>query len=216
MTVAHGRGNIVTVWFPTPTVKHRIALRHLVGAASLAVIACGAPAKKPADPSIELQEFSGPPGVELELACTPTGLETCFDAIDNNCNGAIDEGCGVRTGIIQFSIAWSDPKADVDLVVSDPAGAVAKVRDTTELGMVKDRDCPGENDACQGQNTENVYLVYRKVPRGSFRVTVRLNRLGELRPPLRVQLGARVGQRSYATVLELDAVDDERLMTFEM
>ena len=150
------------------------------------------------------------------MACTPSGLETCFDAIDNNCNGAIDEGCGVRTGIIQFSIAWPDPAADVDLIVTDPKGEVAGVNDTTELGLVKDRDCPGERDACQGQNTENVVLVHRQVPRGKFRVQVRLNRLGETSPPLRVQLSARVGQRSYATVLELRAIDDERLLTFEM
>ncbi len=177
---------------------------------------CGTSPKKPPQSTAELKGFSGPPDVALEVACTPTGLETCFDAMDNNCNGAIDEGCGVRTGIIQFSIAWSDPKADVDLTVTDPGGELAKVRDTTELGLVKDRDCPGENDACQGQNTENVYLVHRRVPRGSFRVVVRLNRLGEMQPPLRVRLGARVGQRSYATELVLDAVDAERLLTFEM
>ncbi len=179
-------------------------------------IACGPVHQAPKQPAPLLQAFEGPPGVHLEMACTPSGLETCFDAIDNNCNGAIDEGCGVRTGVIQFSIAWADPAADVDLVVTDPSGERVDVRDTTELGLVKDRDCPGENDACQGQNTENVYLVHRRVPRGKFRVVVRLNRLGSTSPPLTVQLGARVGQRSYATVLELEAVEDERQLTFEL
>ena len=180
------------------------------------VVACSAPPSRPAEPSLELRKFAGPPDVVLDVACTPTGLETCFDAIDNNCNGAIDEGCGVRTGIIQFSIAWNDPTADVDLVVTDPSGDVARARETTETGLVKDRDCPGEADECQGQNTENVVLVHREVPRGTFRVLVRWNRLGEARPPLRVRVGARVGQRSYATVLELEGVGAERLMTFEL
>jgi tRNA (guanosine-2'-O-)-methyltransferase len=178
--------------------------------------ACGAPPKAVSEPSVELRGFSAPEDVVLDIACTPTGLETCFDAIDNNCNGAIDEGCGVRTGIIQFSIAWSDPRADVDLLVTDPAGDVAKVRETTELGLAKDRDCPGEDDECQGQNTENVYLVNRDVQRGSYRVVVRLNRLGDQGLPLRVRLGARVGQRSYGTVLELEGVGAERQLTFEM
>lgn len=178
--------------------------------------ACGAPPKAASEPSLELRGFSAPADVVLDIACTPTGLETCFDAIDNNCNGAIDEGCGVRTGIIQFSIAWSDARADVELIVTDPAGDVAKVRETTELGLAKDRDCPGEGDDCQGQNTENVYLVHRDVPRGSYRVVVRLNRLGDQGLPLRVQLGARVGQRSYGTVLELDGVGAERQLMFEM
>ena len=208
----HPPSNSVGAGYQT---RPRSSLRVL-GLAALFAVACGPPPKQPAPPDPELRGFSAPPDIVLDVACTPTGLETCFDAVDNNCNGAIDEGCGVRTGVVQFSIAWSDPTADVDLAVTDPAGELARVRDTTELGLVKDRDCPGENDACHGQNTENVYLVHRRVPRGSYRVVVRLNRLGQTSPPLRVQLGARVGQRSYATEIELEAVDDERQLTFEM
>lgn len=205
--------------FPAPdlVVRKRLPLRSVRVVVLAALLsACGTASRSAKPPEPELRKFTAPPQVHLQVACTPSGLETCFDAVDNNCNGAIDEGCGVRTGVVQFSIAWADPDADVDLVVTDPGGELARVRDTTELGLVKDRDCPGENDACQGQNTENVYLIHRKVPRGSYRVVVRLNRLGQTRPPLRVQLGARVGQRSYATVLELDAVADERTLTFEM
>jgi tRNA (guanosine-2'-O-)-methyltransferase len=194
--------------------RHGLSVR--CGWVAALVVACNAPPDHPTEPSLELRKFAGPPDVVLDVACTPTGLETCFDAIDNNCNGAIDEGCGVRTGIIQFSIAWPDATADVDLVVTDPSGDVARVRETTETGLVKDRDCPGEGDECQGQNTENVVLVHREVPRGTFRVLVRCNRLGEARPPLRVRVGARVGQRSYATELELEGVGAERLMTFEL
>ncbi|PIE05799.1 MAG: hypothetical protein CSA75_02870 [Sorangium cellulosum] len=181
----------------------------------LILAGCSPQPKRVAEPEPILQDFTSSPNVELQVACTPTGMETCFDAIDNNCNGVIDEGCGVRTGIIQFSIAWSDPQADVDLLVRDPKGELAKTYKTTNSGLVKDRACPGKHDACQGQNTENVYLANHRIPHGKYRVLVRLNRLGQAQP-LRVQVGARVGQRSYATVLEFEAVGDERLMMFEM
>jgi len=186
---------------------------------ALVVIAsCGPPAPAHPAPSDvpELKAFSAPLGIELDMACVAAGPETCFDAIDNNCNDAIDEGCGVRTGVVQFSIAWSDPAADIDLVVTDPAGAPAKLDDPTELGLLKDRDCPGDGEACHGQNTENVFLVTKLVPRGRFRVLVRFTRLGDLQPPLTVRLGARLGQKSYSSVLTLDAVGDQRLLVFEL
>src|SRR4051812_1073385 len=61
-------------------------------------------------------------GVVVTSACTPTGPELCFNANDDNCNGVIDEGCGVGTGLLQFTIAWGDSPADVDLLVHDPNG----------------------------------------------------------------------------------------------
>jgi len=53
------------------------------------------------------------PASLAQKACTPTGPELCFNATDDNCNGIIDEGCGLRTGLVQFAIAWDEPKADV-------------------------------------------------------------------------------------------------------
>src|SRR5262245_35917472 len=89
-------------------------------------------------------------GIVVTTACTPTGPEPCFTANDDNCNGVIDEGCGVGTGVLQFTVAWGDSPADVDLIVTDPAGAkVHKGNRSIPSGLALEKDCPG--DGCHQQ-----------------------------------------------------------------
>ena len=189
--------------------------RHLFGIAlSLALTAfagCGTkhlPPPKNAGPT--LRQLTVSPGVVVERACTPTGPELCFNAVDDNCNGIIDEGCGVHTGIVQFTIAWDKPGADVDLNVTDPNGELVEVGRVAQSGLVKERDCPGRHDACHGQNMENVYLEEGDPLRGLYRVRIRLEKLGGEDPPIRVRFGARVGPKTYSAELELDRPEQER------
>jgi hypothetical protein len=160
------------------------------------------PAPRPKD-VLSVKDVKVTEGVGLETACTPSGVEACFDALDNNCNGVIDEGCGLHTGILQFTIAWEEAAADVDLNVYDTSGELARVGEATMGGLLKDRDCPRQNGECQGQNVENVYLSEGDPKRGRYRVVVRLDKLNDATAPVKVRLGVRVGQRSYGMNVNL-------------
>jgi hypothetical protein len=164
----------------------------------------------------QVKRVTASPGVVVRRACTPSGPERCFDALDDNCNGIIDEGCGVNTGLVQFAIAWEEPNADVDLDVTDPNGELVEVGRATQAGLVKERDCPGRHSECRGQNLENVFLEEGDPERGEYRVRIRLEKLGGAEPPIRVTLGARVGPKTYAFELELANPEEEREIVLEL
>ena len=100
-------------------------------------------------PAIEIRA-TGDAALQLALptACQASGIEACFNATDDDCDGLVDEGCGLSTGVLQLVVAWDRADADVNLQLLDPNGESAEVGRTTALGLSKDRDCPGPNDAC--------------------------------------------------------------------
>jgi hypothetical protein len=177
-----------------------------------------APAKVPAV-IVHASNLTPPQGAVLEQACTPTGPELCFNAVDDNCNGVIDEGCGLQTGVLQFTIAWSGA-ADVNLVLETPARDRVPGGNEREhpnaTGFHLDRDCPGD-EGCHGQNVENIFFDGQEPPPGRYTVQIVLVDLHGAEPPVPVRFGARLGSRSIGFAVTV-APDDEarKVFTFDV
>jgi tRNA (guanosine-2'-O-)-methyltransferase len=189
-------------------------LRQVLIALGCAGAAACAEIPRPATPAAPRVRDLHATGLQLAEVCSPSGIELCFDALDNNCNGVIDEGCGLHTGILQFTIAWQEPKIDVDLRVTGPSGVEARLEEPTEDGLIKDRECPRE-EQCHGQNVENVFLAEGAPRHGRYRVAVSLQDAVPS-PPIKVRLSARVGQRHFTAVVELAEKNDERSFEFTL
>ena len=155
--------------------------------------------------------MTAPPGVTLVAACTPTGPELCFNAVDDNCNGVIDEGCGVQTGVLQFTIAWTAAAADVNLTLVTPSQERVEHGPRARLasGFQLDRDCPGD-DGCAGQNEENIFLESGPPPEGHYTVEIALADLHGADAPVRVRFGARLGARVLGFDVDLAPGQDAR------
>ena len=183
----------------------------------ISIVSCAAAAKSTgAQSALSNARLTGPADAALVMACTPTGVELCFNAIDDNCNGVIDEGCGIATGVLQFTIAWSESAADVDLSVTEPSGArVFESSRTSPSGMHLDRDCP-RDPACNGQNIENVFFDGLEPPRGHYVVEVRLTDLHGAVPPIHVHLGARLGSKTYNVDMQLSQSDEKKAYSYDL
>lgn len=185
----------------------------------LLLLSCGPALPGARDPgaNVNAKNVVTSDGVVVTSACVPTGPELCFNANDDNCNGIIDEGCGVGTGVLQFVIAWGDSPADVDIVVTDPNGAkVHKSNRSTPSGLQLEHSCP--DDGCHGQNVENVFFEGTEPPKGKYIVDVKLVDPHGAELPVKVHLSARVGNRTFAMDLAMSpgGKDEKQGFSFEL
>lgn len=148
--------------------------------------------------------------LSVNAPCKATGLEICFNATDDDCNGLWDEGCGIANGLMQIVIAWDVADADVNLVVIDPKGETAEVGQITTLGLTKDRDCPGRDDVCAGQNFEVVSLAGGGLAPGRYGLRIVLARAGRGRAGVNVWIGGHLGQDTLLGHGELSTLKPRR------
>ena len=195
----------------------------MIRVSTLACIAALAAACGPAYPAssrgsnLAAKNVATSDGVMVTSACTPTGPELCFNANDDNCNGVIDEGCGVGTGVLQFMVAWGDSPADIDITVIDPNGSkVHKSNRSTSSGLQLEKNCP--EDGCHGQNMENVFFEGNEPPRGKYTVEVKLVDPHGAELPVRAHLSARVGNRTFGMdlVMAPGGVQEKQGFTFDL
>lgn len=141
-------------------------------------------------------------------------VELCFNAWDDNANGLIDEGCGVAQSELQVVLAWTDARADLDLLVRDPSGGIARAGDATQAGMTLSADCPENEAGCVEQSFENAYLEADEVPSGRYWVRARLQKLPMGAQSVSATLGIRRPGATLSYELEFFAVGQEVLLDF--
>ena len=172
----------------------RVSLLPLV-VAGLALVEACQPLPAPPQPPALSPRWSGLDFVPSQ--CVRSEVERCFDARDNDCDGYIDEGCGMGTGALQLVLAWDDSELDLDLEVRDPQGELAPLGGVSHAGLTREHDCPSEASLCAEQNVETVYLVGGEPERGTYVVRVRRSGGGDIDTQL--TLGLRVRGATYSS-----------------
>lgn len=110
----------------------------------------------------------------MDVTCAAGSADVC-NALDDDCDGAIDEGCGYATGAIQITVAWNTG-ADLDLYVTDPAGETLyyneQSREVASGGRL-DHDARGDCRLEQNNTRiENAFWPGPRVPSGEYKVSL--------------------------------------------
>ena len=140
-----------------------------------------APALAPtpaAVPNVRVEALEVSPRVDsgvtvAQHACQAGSAEQC-NALDDDCNGIVDDGCGYASGQLQVTLGW-DSGADVDLYVTEPSGQTLMYKATSRSsssGGQMDQDARGECRPEQAHTrVENVFWA-QKPPSGQYKVEV--------------------------------------------
>ena len=147
----------------------------LVAALALQLLACGGAGSQTAHTSDGVvrssrsSDGSGPePFTDVHVSadaqrlngeCGDGAYEQC-NALDDDCNGVIDDECGYESGDVQVTLSWNTG-ADLDLYVTDPSGATLFYNERhkrSKIGGHMDHDARGDcRREQQNSRIENVY-----------------------------------------------------------
>jgi tRNA (guanosine-2'-O-)-methyltransferase len=152
-----------------------LATGALATGLTLALFGCGGATKPtPATPDAlqhrakHVDSAAGKPfgGIEVsadaeavQVTCDAGAYEQC-NALDDDCNGIIDDECGYETGAVQITVAWNTG-ADIDLYVTDPSGSTLyynEQHDRSRIGGHHDHNARGDcRREQQNPRIENAY-----------------------------------------------------------
>lgn len=106
----------------------------------------------------------------LEFECSKQNTESC-NGVDDNCDGSVDEGCGIAGGGLQFTMAWNTD-ADLDLYITGPNGeTVSHQHRKSASGGYLDYHSRGGCKEAKGPNRlENA--VFNPIRPGQYHVVV--------------------------------------------
>lgn len=149
---------------------------------ALSCSACAAPAKpSPAAP---------PPPPPPAPTVQETVLHAGVTAVDDNCNGVVDEGCpyaGDPQGV-QITVAWNS-RADIDLYVRDPSGEMVFYNEEARRSPVGGSlDHPARGQCRPEQEITNVESAHWPAPAPAGPYVVELHYFGPCGDPVETEV----------------------------
>lgn len=124
------------------------------------------------EPPVLVSIVPGSSVAEIPRDCSNPVEETC-NALDDDCDGVIDDGCGYGAGLIQVTAGW-DTGSDIDLYITGPLGdTLSFQRPSTPAGARVDHsgrgDCVPE---MPNPRIENVRWVGERPTVGIYEVEI--------------------------------------------